>query len=234
MIIMSVFITALLVAFKEPSSAAPTPILVVITRTAKRGFSSGYGTSLDCSALRFAVMPLWTIICILCFAIGRIASRNGQTRKSRYVGASSFRNVLLDWTGRELRQDKRGAIPEDLAPILDRLGVDRSNWVQTVREFGRMFKQAAGRASSLVQAAPRCSRLWFQGKAAAQAAFLWVSCSLTRESLWQPQAHGSIDFRPASVVAMGDAVIDELPLFILGGYQQPTVQEPPAIRTGLF
>ena len=80
--------------------------------------------------------------------------------------------MLLDWTGRELRRDKRGAIPEDLAPILDRLGVDRSNWVDTVRDFGRLFKQAAGRASSLVQAAPRCSRRWFQGKAAAQVAFL--------------------------------------------------------------
>ena len=64
--------------------------------------------------------------------------------------------MLLDWTGRELRRDKRGAIPEDLAPILDRLGVDRSNWVDTVRDFGRMFKQAAGRASSLVQ---RCTAL---------------------------------------------------------------------------
>ncbi len=80
--------------------------------------------------------------------------------------------MLLDWTGRELRRDKRGAIPDDLAPILDRLGVDRSNWVQTVRDFGRMFKQAAGRARSLVQAAPRSSRRWFQGKAAARVAFL--------------------------------------------------------------
>ena len=80
--------------------------------------------------------------------------------------------MLLDWTGRELRGDKRGAIPENLAPILDRLGIDRSNWVDTVRDFGRMFKQAAGRASSLARAAPRCSRRWFQGKAAAQLAFL--------------------------------------------------------------
>ncbi len=57
--------------------------------------------------------------------------------------------MLLDWTGRELRRDKRGAIPDDLAPILDRLGVDRSKWVHTVRDFGRMFEQAAGRARSL-------------------------------------------------------------------------------------
>ena len=65
-----------------------------------------------------------------------------------------------------------GAIPDELAPVLDRLGVDRSNWVETVRDFGRMFKQAAGRASSLVRAAPRSSRRWFQGKAAAQLAFI--------------------------------------------------------------
>jgi hypothetical protein len=79
--------------------------------------------------------------------------------------------TLLDWTGRELRADKRGAIPEHLAPIMERLGLDRSNWVETVRGFGRMFKQAAGRSSSLVDAAARRSRRWFQGKAAARAAF---------------------------------------------------------------
>jgi hypothetical protein len=76
------------------------------------------------------------------------------------------------WTGREIRENKCGAIPDNLAPILDRLGLDRSNWVKTVREFGRMFKQAAGRASSLARAAPGCSRRWFQGRTAAQAAFL--------------------------------------------------------------
>jgi hypothetical protein len=80
--------------------------------------------------------------------------------------------MLLDWTGREIRADKRGAIPDYLAPIVDRLGLNRSNWVETVRGFGRLFKQAAGRPSSLVDAAARRSRRWFQGKAAARAAFV--------------------------------------------------------------
>ena len=80
--------------------------------------------------------------------------------------------MLLDWTGRELRADKRGAIPDHLAPIVDRLGLNRSNWVETVRGFGRLFKQAAGRPSSLVDAAARRSRRWFQGKAAARTAFV--------------------------------------------------------------
>jgi hypothetical protein len=80
--------------------------------------------------------------------------------------------MLLNWTGRELRADKRGAIPDHLALIVDRLGLNRSNWVETVRGFGRLFKQAAGRPSSLVDAAARRSRRWFQGKAAARTAFV--------------------------------------------------------------
>jgi hypothetical protein len=61
--------------------------------------------------------------------------------------------MQLDWTGREFRADKRGAIPKHLAPIVERLGLNPSNWVETVRGFGRLFKQAAGRSSLLVDAA---------------------------------------------------------------------------------
>ena len=99
--------------------------------------------------------------------------------------------MLVDWTGREIRENKWGAIPDNLAPNLDRLGLDRSNWVKTVREFGRMFKQAAGRASSLARAAPRCSRRWFQGRTAAQAAFV-QGCGL------MPRG-GRSDFRAGCV-----------------------------------
>jgi hypothetical protein len=80
--------------------------------------------------------------------------------------------MLLDWTGRQLRADKRGAIPDHLAPIMERQALNRSNWVETVRGFGRLFKQAAGRQSSLIDAAARRSRRWFQGKAAARTAFV--------------------------------------------------------------
>ena len=80
--------------------------------------------------------------------------------------------MLLDWTGRELRADRRGAIPDQLASIIERLGLNQSNWVETVRGFGRLFKQAAGRSRSLVDAAARRSRRWFQGKAAARTAFV--------------------------------------------------------------
>jgi hypothetical protein len=61
----------------------------------------------------------------------------------------------LDEARRELRADKRGAIPDHLAQIVERLGLNQSNRVETVRSFGRLFKQAAGRSSSLVDAAAR-------------------------------------------------------------------------------
>jgi hypothetical protein len=94
--------------------------------------------------------------------------------------------MLLDWTGREIRADKRGAIPDHLAPIIERLGLNRSNWVETVRGFGRLFKQAAGRSSSLIDAAARCSRRWFQGKAAARAAFVWTTVSTSSHQHTSP------------------------------------------------
>jgi hypothetical protein len=65
--------------------------------------------------------------------------------------------MLLDWTGRELRADKRGAIPDQLAPIVERLGLNRSNRVETVRGHGRLFKRA-GRSTSLVDAPGAGSR----------------------------------------------------------------------------
>jgi hypothetical protein len=78
---------------------------------------------------------------------------------------------LLDWTGRELRAESRGAIPGRLSPILDRLGLNGECWLETVRHFGRWFKRAAGGRESLAAAAMRCGRRWFQGQCAAKIAF---------------------------------------------------------------
>ncbi len=78
---------------------------------------------------------------------------------------------LLDWTGRALRAGKRGTIPVELSPILNRLGLNGECWLETVSHFGRWFKRAAGGRESLASAALRCGRRWFQGQAAARVAF---------------------------------------------------------------
>ena len=62
---------------------------------------------------------------------GRRASRKGAVAISltRYL-------ELLDWVGRTIRGDKRGAIPEGLAPILSRIGLTAKSLLQQLWEFG--------------------------------------------------------------------------------------------------
>jgi hypothetical protein len=62
-------------------------------------------------------------------------------------------------------------IPGQLAPILDRLAVNRDGWLETVENLGRWFKRVVGRADSLTSAAVRAGRCWFQGHRVAALAF---------------------------------------------------------------
>jgi REP element-mobilizing transposase RayT len=78
---------------------------------------------------------------------------------------------LLDWTGRQLREDKRRVIPADLAPILDRLGLSASKLPGVVRGFAKQFHSAVGRADSMTQYASRLGRRWVAGVREAARAF---------------------------------------------------------------
>ena len=51
---------------------------------------------------------------------------------------------LLEWTGRQIRKDKVGAIPQDCAPILDRLECSAETWMDFVRNFRKRFRNEAG------------------------------------------------------------------------------------------
>jgi hypothetical protein len=70
-----------------------------------------------------------------------------------------------------VRRDKRGAIPDELAPILERLGMSAEFWVETATNFGRWFHRAAGRVSLLAEEAARAGKRWFQGAGHCQQAF---------------------------------------------------------------
>ncbi len=59
---------------------------------------------------------------------------------------------LLDWTARQLRKDQPGYTPEDLPPILERLGLETCEYIDQVRFFGSMFSAAAGKPQSLAEA----------------------------------------------------------------------------------
>jgi len=59
---------------------------------------------------------------------------------------------LVDWSGRIIREDKRGAIPEQLPPIMDRLKVDPKHWLYLTQNYESSFKGFVGSAYKLKQA----------------------------------------------------------------------------------
>ena len=71
---------------------------------------------------------------------------------------------LVDWTGRCIRNDKRGAIPTHLPPILERLNITEHEWLRHTRFFEARFKRVAGTWDSIKRAAEKFGKKWFQGK----------------------------------------------------------------------
>ena len=51
---------------------------------------------------------------------------------------------LVDWTGRAIREDKRGAISEDIPPILDRLELQPKSWNTLTTKFEQQFNHWVG------------------------------------------------------------------------------------------
>jgi len=71
--------------------------------------------------------------------------------------------ALADWTGRAVREDKRGAIPSHILPVLQRLGVNEHNWVNNTQHFGSRFHRALGRINRIRQFAAQVDQKWISG-----------------------------------------------------------------------
>ena len=66
---------------------------------------------------------------------------------------------LVDWTGRQIREDKKGAIDSDLPAILERLEIDEDQWLYMTQNFESSFKSLVGSVYSLKKA---CRSLGYQ------------------------------------------------------------------------
>jgi hypothetical protein len=71
--------------------------------------------------------------------------------------------ALVDRTGRAIREDKRGHIPNELPPILVRLNIDPNHWLGQMRLDGNRFGGAVGRLESLRAYAASCGQQWLRG-----------------------------------------------------------------------
>ena len=78
---------------------------------------------------------------------------------------------LLDWTGRQIRADKPGHIPASLAPLLTRLDIDVTQWVEAVDRYGSLFYRIVGRVEGMIEEAARLGRRFFRGIAGSRQLF---------------------------------------------------------------
>lgn len=78
---------------------------------------------------------------------------------------------LVDWTGRIVRQDKRGHIPSDTPLILERLSIDPNEWIKTMA-WNNRFRRAIGAFSALKAYAKEINQQWVHGMGCSQQLFL--------------------------------------------------------------
>lgn len=71
---------------------------------------------------------------------------------------------LVDWSGRAIRQNKRGSIPASLPPILERLNLTEDDWLLQTQFFEKRFRRAAGHWYNLSMLANRLGQHWLHGK----------------------------------------------------------------------
>lgn len=92
-------------------------------------------------------------------------SEPGQRASDKGMLSMTLQQYLkiVDWTGRQLRGDKPGAIPRDLPPILERLGLDCEGWLECLQEFPEWFTTAVGSATNLKDFARQLGQKWVQG-----------------------------------------------------------------------
>ena len=78
---------------------------------------------------------------------------------------------LVDWTGRSIRNNKPGKIPDEAAPIIERLNISASNWLSLTTSFTRSFKNAAGKEQAITAHAIHMQRKRRSSIANSQALF---------------------------------------------------------------
>jgi REP element-mobilizing transposase RayT len=70
---------------------------------------------------------------------------------------------LIDWSGRQIRPDKRGSISDNAPPILARLGIEQGNWLQNCQKLEIDFRQVVGPVAAIEKFCKTVGQKWLQG-----------------------------------------------------------------------
>ncbi|WP_417760534.1 transposase [Shewanella sp.] len=71
---------------------------------------------------------------------------------------------LIDWTGRAIRPDKRGAIAASAPKLLLALGIATDAWMQSATEFSKQYARACGSWAAMCEFKSRQGGRWCRGK----------------------------------------------------------------------
>jgi len=105
----------------------------------------------------------------------RVTDSNNKLRLKRFVTEERlltdeipylYREYLelVDWSGRVMREDKRGAIDSRLPPILVRLGIDEEEWHKAMQPKGaHQFSRAMGKCEVMREHAKKLAIKWIKG-----------------------------------------------------------------------
>ncbi|GJM11131.1 MAG: transposase [Lysobacteraceae bacterium] len=90
-----------------------------------------------------------------------IGQKKGQEESLAMMRVDHY-IALVEWTGRVLRNDKRGFIPPTVTPVLEQLGIEQASWRSMVMRY-RDSGWAFGAMQSLLDCAERIGKHWLQG-----------------------------------------------------------------------
>ena len=68
------------------------------------------------------------------------------------------------WTGRVIREDKRGAVSGNVSALLTILGLDTDTWFILANDFGKDYHGAIGSLEELALFAEHTGKQWISGK----------------------------------------------------------------------
>ena len=71
---------------------------------------------------------------------------------------------LVDWSGRIIREDKRGAISSQRPRLLSTLGLDDDTWLSLASSFGKDYHGAVGSLEALAAYAGNTGKRWIASK----------------------------------------------------------------------
>lgn len=78
---------------------------------------------------------------------------------------------LVDWTGRAIQHNKRGAIDNDLPKILDRVAIDTHAWMDFMKPEGNCFQRVMGKLTSMQACCQAIGMKWLHGMSASRRFF---------------------------------------------------------------